>query len=104
MVEKASKLRITILKRFDTKEIFDPLPIKITYSGPCSFFQDGQEFIIEQENQPKGFCPHAWNAIFPYVVTLRNYGDFRQWYDEDGACVVCCPDGLRPVIFKIERI
>jgi uncharacterized repeat protein (TIGR04076 family) len=104
MVKKTSEVKLTVLKRFDTNEIFDPLPIKTTYSGPCSLYKDGQEFIVKNENQPKGLCPLAWNALFPYILTLMNNGNFREWYDEDGVAVGCCPDGLRPVVFKLERI
>ncbi len=52
---------------------------------------------------PSGFCPFAWDVIFLVVITLRSNGNFFEWYDEPGVAVACCPDGLRPVVFKIER-
>lgn len=28
----------------------------------------------------------------------------RQWTNDDRVMIVCCNDGTRPVVFKIERI
>jgi len=30
-------------------------------------------------------------------------GDF-PWFKEKGIAISCCSDGLRPVVFKLERI
>jgi len=68
---------------------------------PCEIHKEGQVFYFE-ENQPEGFCNYAWNAIFPYVTTLSWGGDFKSVYKEPGVAVIACPDGLRPVIFKLE--
>ena len=77
--------------------------IKAKYSGPCPYFEDGQVFNVVDEEMPKGFCSYAWDAIFWGIVALRSGGDFLEWYEEPGVAVWCCPDGLRPVIFKLER-
>jgi len=103
MAKKPSDLKISVLKRFDPGEVFKDPPVKAKYSGPCTVFNDGQVFHIAEERMPEGFCPYAWDAIFPVVVTLKYNGNFSEWYDEPGVAVVCCNDGLRPVVFKIER-
>lgn len=106
MQDKPSKVKIKVLRRFKMEEVFRDPPIKARYSGPCNAFEEGQEFIIGSENDPlmpEGFCPYAWDSLFWVIMTLRSNGDF-EFYDDRGAAVWACPDGLRPVIFKIERI
>jgi uncharacterized repeat protein (TIGR04076 family) len=52
---------------------------------------------------PEGFCPSAWQTIYHNVRTLGFSGNI-PYFDEEGVSVSCCSDGMRPVIFKIERI
>jgi uncharacterized repeat protein (TIGR04076 family) len=102
---KASYLEITVLKLFDTKEVFKDPPIKAKYSGPCPVFKEGQVFQVDEYCcRPKEFCTWAWEAMFAMIMTLRFGGDlWGEYYEEPGVVVTCCPDGLRPVIFKLER-
>jgi len=99
---EANPIRITVLKRFDPKEVFKDSPVKAKYSGPCPGFKEGQVFDVDV-SMPNMFCPYAWDAIFPMIVALKFGGNFHKWYEESGVAVACCPDGLRPVIFKLER-
>lgn len=105
MERKASYLEITVLKLFDTKEVFKDPPIKAKYSGPCPVFKEGQIFQVDEYCcRPKEFCTWAWEAMFAMIMTLRFGGDlWGEYYEEPGVVVTCCPDGLRPVIFKLER-
>ena len=73
---------------------------------PCPVFTEGQEFIYDHSgdgNKPTGFCEQAWNDIYPKGMTLAHKGTFLGWMKEDGISIVCCTDGIRPVVFKIER-
>jgi len=97
-----SRTKITVLKCFDTKEVFKEPPIKAKYSGPCPIFKEGQTFSVD-ESMPSDFCPYAWSTLFPFIMTLRFGGNCLEWYEESGVGVACCPDGLRPVVFKLER-
>ena len=99
---EANPIKITVLKRFDTAEVFKDPPVKAKYSGPCPVFKEGQVFHVD-DSMPSEFCPYAWNAIFPMIMTLRFGGNCLEWYEESGVGVTCCSDGLRPVIFKLER-
>ncbi len=101
MDKEASPIRITVLKRFDTEEVFKDPPVKAKYSGPCPVFKEGQVFHVD-DSMPSNFCPYAWDTMFPYIITLRSNGNFNEWYEEPGVAVACCGDGLRPVVFKIE--
>ena len=101
---KKYKVKITVLKRFEPSEVFEEAPVDVEGLTACSLFTDGQEFIVDESGKmPKGFCYWAWNDIFKAVTTLRFGGNF-SWHSEKGVSVNCCTDGLRPVIFKLERI
>ncbi|MBM3292115.1 TIGR04076 family protein [Candidatus Bathyarchaeota archaeon] len=100
----ADKLKITVLKRQDPKDIFDKYPVaEQDWFVPCAMYKDGQEFILESPSMPEGFCASAWQTIYHNVKTLA-YGGNLPYFKEKGVSISCCSDGMRPVIFKIERI
>jgi uncharacterized repeat protein (TIGR04076 family) len=97
------KIRITVVKRFSPSEIFAEIPVTPVRSmDACELFSDGQEFIAEGE-MPKGFCASAWASIYPNIRLLALGGNVPG-YEEEGVAFSPCIDGLRPVIFKMERI
>ena len=99
-----AKLKITVLKRQDPDEIFDELPVKRQdWMVPCELYEEGQEFILDRLSMPEGFCGSAWQTIYPNARTLF-YGGDLPFFEEEGTSVTCCADGMRPVIFKLERI
>jgi uncharacterized repeat protein (TIGR04076 family) len=100
-----NKLKITVLKRLDPEELFDELPVnEKDWMVACKLFEDNQEIIVEEDlRMPEGFCPGAWQTIYHFIRTL-GFGGNMPYFDEKGVAVTCCADGLRPVIFKIERI
>jgi uncharacterized repeat protein (TIGR04076 family) len=101
---KKNLLKITVLKRTDPKELFKTYPVaEQDWFEPCDVYKDGQEFIIENQQMPEGFCPSAWHAIYPNIRTL-GFGGNLPYFKEKGVTISCCTDGMRPVIFKIERI
>jgi uncharacterized repeat protein (TIGR04076 family) len=103
--KQASSLKITVLKRFEPGEVFDQPIVKGAPTWACRLVQEGQVFIVEDDGKmPEGFCKDAWDDIFKFIMTLRFGGNFSTWHDEPGVSVACCTDGLRPVVFKIERI
>jgi uncharacterized repeat protein (TIGR04076 family) len=98
-------LSITVLRTLDPSELFDELPVApMDWMVPCEIFQEGQEFFVGGDlSMPEGFCESAWRAISHNVRTLF-YGGVLPHHEEGDVAVNCCTDGLRPVIFKIERI
>ena len=98
--------RITVVKVFGPKDVIgedfirssgEPIP-------KCSFMKENQEFLIgEMLAQPEGFCPHAWYGIFKEIWMLRNGKGYPDWTGEN-TLFATCPDGIRPVIFKIEKL
>jgi uncharacterized repeat protein (TIGR04076 family) len=100
---KKSKVKITILKKLSSRDIFGDSPPMGQATEACRQFDVGQEFIVgEDGGMPEGFCHWAWNDIYKVVTTLMYGGSFSG--KKDTPIVRCCTDGLRPVIFKLERI
>ncbi|MFA9437964.1 MAG: TIGR04076 family protein, partial [Candidatus Bathyarchaeota archaeon] len=82
----------------------DEKPIEYEAMGKCDYFTDGQVIMVDFNlNQPEGFCSWAWADIQRDIAHLALGGDFR-WINKPGSMVSCCTDGLRPVVFKLERI
>ena len=51
------------------------------------------------------FCAKAWDAVSRYVYTALQGGSImHKWTNDERIMIVCCNDGTRSVIFKIERI
>ena len=106
------KCKITVLK----KELYADLQreyLADPSSGPCRFYEEGQEFVFERYGGRDDFwtmgkgtqCSEAWDAISRYVYTALQGGSImRNWTNDERIMIACCSDGTRPVIFKIERI
>jgi uncharacterized repeat protein (TIGR04076 family) len=101
-----AKVKITVLQVKDPKELFGdnpPVALSPTF-GPCDKHHVGQEFIVEENYEmPEGFCNYSWYGIHTAVRMLLFGGDY-PWAIDKGSAVVCCNDGLRPVIYKLDRI
>jgi uncharacterized repeat protein (TIGR04076 family) len=101
-----SKVGITVLKKLSSEEIFGDNPPLGKNVKACPVFEVGQEFIVGEDGEmPKGFCHWAWNDMYKVVTALRHGVNWDPGTKEKGAPTVhCCTDGLRPVIFKLERV
>jgi uncharacterized repeat protein (TIGR04076 family) len=86
------------------RDLADKYATDVESFGGCELYHEGQEFVIEgTPAKPAGFCDWAWGDIHKDVVTVMFGGDF-PWMTRPGTSINCCTDGLRPVVFKIERI
>ena len=105
MVElvELSNVKITVLRRFHPSEVFDKSPVTSHAREACTLLKDGQEFIVENLEMPKGFCSSAWVSMYGTIQILSFGGDL-PWIKEKGVAISCCLDGLRPVIFRLERV
>ena len=111
------KVKITVVKKTNTMDLFGDNPPakvnKVMLVPECHRFQVGQEFVIDSEkdasdaqsweNCPSGFCSWAYADIQRDITHIFFGGSF-PWIEEPGVAISCCTDGLRPVVFKIERI
>ena len=96
-------VKVTVLKRFHPSEVFEKSPVTAHTRDACELLKDGQEFIVEDLRMPEGFCTSAWVSIYSNIRLLSFGGDL-PWIKEKGVAINCCIDGLRPVIFKLERM
>lgn len=99
-----NSVKITVLKRFKPEEVFEKCPV--TRSTPmqvCNYFKDGQEFVVDKQtsDMPVGFCPSAWASLWPFVV-MFGFGAKGLPWNKEGVGILCCTDGLRPVVFRVE--
>ncbi|MCP3930638.1 MAG: TIGR04076 family protein [Bacteroidetes bacterium] len=99
------KCKITVLRKMFNQDYAENFCQESVTS--CPVFTEGQAFIYDHSgdgSKPSKFCERAWNDIYPTVMTLAHNGTFLGWMKEDGISIACCTDGIRPVVFKIERI
>jgi uncharacterized repeat protein (TIGR04076 family) len=98
-----NKCKITILKRHFDENLAKEYGAEGI--GKCPLLKDGQIFYADWA-KPEGFCDEAWKAIYQYVFALAHGSGvffYNDWIKEPGVAICSCNDGLRPVIFKIER-
>lgn len=89
--------RVTVVRRGchpDLQSLFLDDP----ECGPCRAFTTGETFDL-RDGCPPGFCPRAWRAI---EGCLADASHCDGSLGDDGVIMASCPDGTRPVIFKIE--
>ena len=98
----ANQLKITVLKRELYKDLVNVYAADKNLM-PCTKFKDGQEFILDTKDMPADFCSWAWADIQRDIAATFHGASF-PWMEQKGAIISCCTDGLRPVVFKIERI
>lgn len=99
------KVKITVLRTM----LNEDLAAEYGAEGltACPMLREGQVFYADYA-KPDGLCDEAWKAIYQYVFALAHgagdglfyYGD---WIRKPGVAICSCNDGLRPVIFKLER-
>jgi uncharacterized repeat protein (TIGR04076 family) len=97
------KVKITVLKRTKHLNLVEEYGNREMIESPCEVFKDGEEFVIEGTRKPDGFCDWAWHDIWSVIIAL-SYGANFPWHTKPGTAIACCTDGMRPVIFKLERI
>jgi len=99
------KLKITVIKKFDPKAIFghDIFRASTKKPIPPCYLEEGQEFLMDNHlSPPKDFCEQAWHDIYDILMIYYCGGDYK--YPELGYTYTPCNDGIRPVIFKIEKL
>ena len=98
-------VKITVVKQFSPKDVIGKEFIRAdgTPIEKCGM-KEGLEFTVtESGNMPEGFCHHAWYGLYKNIALLQCGGGFPNWTGED-MIYTACPDGIRPVCFKLERV
>ena len=99
-------VRITVLKTLFHQDLADAYRRPDVHYGPCPFFTEGQEFTVNyMTERPEGFaCDWAWDDIHKILLVLMLRGSFGTWMKDPNTFITCCTDGIKPVVFKIERM
>ena len=101
--QKMKKVRITVLRKEFYPEYADEYLTEGQSVGPCPLLEVGDEFIFEgSAKMPEGFCPWAWIDIYRSVSAMSSGSSNKPWTKKDGQTIVCCTDGVRPVVFCVE--
>ena len=102
---KMSTVKISVVKQFTPKDVIGedfvrPNGQPIVLCG----MKEGMEFLVDESGaMPEGLCHHAWYGLYKNISILRQGGGFPNWTGQD-MIYTACPDGIRPVCFKVERI
>jgi uncharacterized repeat protein (TIGR04076 family) len=96
---------ITVLKTLYHQDLAQEYRRPGINKGPCPFFKAGDEFIVNYlAERPSDFnCDWAWNDLHNILMILMNKGNFGTWMKNENLFITCCTDGIKPVIFKVER-
>ena len=95
-------VKITVVRTLETGDLFDE-HAGAGVTPTCTRVNAGQVFVSRALQIPEGFCSWAWADIQRDIVHLALGGDFPLM-KQRGMALACCTDGLRPVIFKLERV
>jgi len=99
------KVKITVIKKelyleFAEEYLTDGIDV-----GTCPILNVGDEFLYEGgAEMPAGLCPWAWIDIYRGVNALSAGASYTPWNKKDGLQILCCTDGIRPVVFKVEAL
>lgn len=98
--------KITVLKTLHHPDLEEEYRRPDVRKGPCTFFKPGDEFIVNYlAERPEGFnCDWAWHDIHKIIMILMTNGNFGTWMKNENNFITCCTDGVKPVIFKVERL
>ncbi|MCG8482537.1 MAG: TIGR04076 family protein [Clostridia bacterium] len=98
-----SKCKVTVLRRMFNEDLAEEY---CSHPEKCSMFKDGETFLLNSTLKPPGFCDGAWSGIFIYVFAFIHGGNafFNNWMKDENTMIACCSDGIRPVVFKLERV
>lgn len=70
--------------------------------SPCHIgHKIGDEWVFDYMT-PGGMCSLAYNAIYPFALTLQFGGTF-PWQDDPDVYEAACPDGQVNNIFQLRR-
>lgn len=99
------KVKITVLKKLFIDEYAEEYLTEGRSVGACPLLEEGQMFLYEGSAvMPEGFCPWAWIDIYRGVSAISQGATYKPWNNKGGLQILCCTDGIRPVIFSIEAI
>jgi uncharacterized repeat protein (TIGR04076 family) len=99
------QVKITVLKKEFDPALAEEYLTDGEAAGACPLLNVGDEFFYEGgAEMPAGFCPWAWIDIYHGVSALSAGASFAPWNRREGEQILCCTDGIRPVVFRVEAL
>lgn len=99
------KVKITVLKTEFYPELAERYLTDGREAGPCPLQQVGDVFYYEGgAEKPEGLCPWAWIDLYRGISTLANGPLVNDWYSHKDRRILCCTDGVRPVIYELALL
>ncbi len=97
-------VKITVVKTLSMKDVFGSSSPKIAAGTEvvCPRLKEGETFVSQKGMCPQGLCGRAFADIQRDISHIR-FGGSYPWLQEEGVAYSCCTDGLRPVVFRLER-
>jgi len=95
-------VKITVLKKLEVRDIHKEYASEDIHST-CIKYKEGQEYLSKNCDKPEAFCSTSWAGVQSKVMFLALGHDYPK-NKKRGTDIYCCPDGLHPVIYKLERI
>jgi len=100
-----NRVKISVLKKCYYGELADVYLTEGKEVGACPLLNVGDVFLYEGGAvMPDGFCPWAWIDIYRGVNALAAGASYAPWNNRDGIQILCCTDGVRPVVFLLEAV
>lgn len=98
--------KITVLKTLYHQDLAEEYRRPELHRGPCHLFKVGDAFEVDYLlERPEAFkCDWAWDDIHKVLFAFMLKGDFGTWMEDPDTFVTCCTDGIKPVVFKVERL
>ena len=98
--------KITVLKKLYDPDLAEAYRHPEIHRGPCPYYTEGQEFVIHHlgERPADFFCDWAWNDLYKFILVMMTDGKFSPWMKDENTFIACCTDGIKPVVFKLERV
>ena len=96
-------VKITVLR----KQLYEDFAEEHLTDGiqPCDFYEVGDTFLYTGgAEMPEGFCPWAWIDLYRGISTLANGPLVNDWYSYEDRRILCCTDGVRPVIYELALL
>ena len=96
-------VKIIVLKRLYNPELAEQYRRPDIHRGPCTC-EEGDAVYVEDANEmPEGFCPWAWGDMHKFVLALMAGANFSGM-KQGNTFIANCTDGIKPVVFKLERV
>ena len=101
--DPVKKVKITVVRKACYPDFLEKFENPMEHACDVA---EGQVWIANGWEKPKGLCDSAWESMSPFVRTLAQGGGnfYDGWMKDPKSAMISCNDGFRPVSFYIEAL